>query len=110
MACSGHGDEQWTDASYISRASDVMRYGVINIGQKGEKEMSVALSVEEMSIEEKIQTMETIWDDLCRKADSISSPPWHEKVLNDRENGIPNRDDVFIDWKSAKKNIEDSIS
>jgi tetrahydromethanopterin S-methyltransferase subunit B len=72
--------------------------------------MGVTLSVEKMSIEEKIQTMETIWDDLCNKADSISSPPWHAKVLNDRENGISHREDVFIDWNSAKKNIEDSIS
>jgi hypothetical protein len=71
--------------------------------------MGVALSVEKMSIEEKIQTMEILWDDLCRKTDSISSPPWHEEVLNDRESGINNRDDVFIDWNSAKKNIKDSI-
>ena len=53
--------------------------------------------------------METIWDDLCKKADSISSPPWHEKVLNDRENAISNGDDVFIDLHSAKKNIENSL-
>ena len=72
--------------------------------------MRVTLSVEKMSIEEKIQTMETILDYLCNKADSISSPSWHAKVLNDRENGISHREDVFIDWNSAKKNIEDSIS
>lgn len=72
--------------------------------------MSVTLSVEKMSIEEKIQTMETIWNDLCNKADSISSPSWHAKVLNDRENGINHREDFFIDWNSAKKNIDDSIA
>jgi len=77
--------------------------------QKGEEEMGIALSVEKMSIEEKFQTMETIWDDLCKKADSISSPPWHEKVLNDRENAISNGEDVFIDLHSAKKNIEKSL-
>ena len=78
--------------------------------QKGEEEMGIALSVEKMSIEEKFQTMETIWDDLCKKADSISSPPWHEKVLNDREKAISNGDDVFVDLKTAKKNIENSIA
>jgi hypothetical protein len=81
----------------------------IKIGQKGGEEMGTALSVDKMSIEEKFQTMETIWDDLCKKADSISSPPWHEKVLNDRENAISNGDDVFIDLHSAKKNIENSL-
>jgi hypothetical protein len=72
--------------------------------------MRVTLSLEKMSIEEKIQTMETIWDDLCNKPDSVSSPSWHAQVLNDRENGISHREDVFIDWNTAKKNIEDSIS
>jgi len=78
--------------------------------QKGEEEMGIALSVEKMSIEEKFQTMETIWDDLCKKADSISSPPWHEKVLNDRENAISTGEDVFVDLHSAKKNIESSLT
>jgi len=72
--------------------------------------MGVTLFLEKMSTEEKIQTMETIWDDLCKKADSISTPPWHEKVLNDRENGINNGEYQFVDWNSAKKNIKDSIT
>lgn len=72
--------------------------------------MEVTLPLEKMSTEEKIQTMETIWDDLCKKADSISSPSWHEKVLNDREEGIKNGDDEFVDWKIAQKNIQKSIS
>ncbi|MBI4653906.1 MAG: addiction module protein [Nitrospirae bacterium] len=72
--------------------------------------MEVTLSLEKMSIEEKIQTMETIWNDLCKKADSILSPSWHEEVLNDRENRINNGDDEFVDWNRAKKNIQNSIS
>lgn len=71
--------------------------------------MGTALSVEKMSIEKKFQTMETIWDDLCKKADSITSRPWHEKVLNDRENAIRNGEDEFVDLHTAKKNIENYI-
>ncbi len=36
--------------------------------------MEITLPLEKMSIEEKTRTMETIWDDLCRNADSIPSP------------------------------------
>ena len=72
--------------------------------------MEVTLPLEKMSTEEKIQTMETIWEDLSKRADNISSPPWHEKVLNDREDGIKNGKDKFLDWNSVKKNIQDSIS
>jgi hypothetical protein len=71
--------------------------------------MGMALSVEKMSIEEKIQAMETIWDDLCKQAEGIPSPSWHEKVLKERENGIANGEEDFIDWAIAKKNIDKSI-
>ena len=33
-----------------------------------------------MSIEEKTRAMETIWDDLCKQADNITSPSWHKNV------------------------------
>ncbi|MHB8092462.1 MAG: addiction module protein [Syntrophales bacterium] len=72
--------------------------------------MGVALSVEKMSIEEKIQAMEAIWDDLSEKAESRLSAPWHKEVLNYREKGIISGEDVFIDWNNAKKKIEKSIS
>ena len=72
--------------------------------------MEFTLPLEKMSIEEKIRTMETIWDDLCRKADSISSPSWHEDVLIEREERIKKGEEEFVDWSSAKKNIRNKIS
>ena len=63
-----------------------------------------------MSIEEKIRAMETIWDDLCRKADSIPSPSWHGEVLTEREERIKKGGEEFSDWSSAKKNIRNKIS
>jgi len=71
--------------------------------------MAINVPLEEMSIEEKIQTMETIWESLCAKADSMVSPPWHEKVLNEREERLRQGDDEFIDWDSAKKDIRNDI-
>lgn len=72
--------------------------------------MGIILPLEKMTTEDKIQAMETIWDDLCKKADSVLSPPWHEKVLEAREGGIKNGEDEFVDWSTAKKNIQDSTS
>ncbi|MBI5788424.1 MAG: addiction module protein [Candidatus Schekmanbacteria bacterium] len=72
--------------------------------------MSITLPLAEMSIEEKIQTMETIWDDLCKKANSIPSPSWHKKILDERENGIKEGKDEFIDWSKAKESIRRKIS
>ncbi len=72
--------------------------------------MEITLPLEKMSIEEKIRTMEAIWDDLCRKADSISSPPWHEDVLIEREERIKQGEEEYVDWSSAKKTIRNKIS
>jgi len=71
--------------------------------------MAIDLPLEKMSIEEKIQAMETIWENLCTKADSLTSPPWHEKILNEREQGIKRGDEEFVDWDTAKKNIRNEI-
>ncbi len=72
--------------------------------------MAVTLHLETMSIEEKMQTMESIWEDLCKTADSISSPPWHEKILTDREESVKRGDGQFVEWETAKKNIRNDIS
>lgn len=72
--------------------------------------MAVTLPLDAMSIEEKMQTMESIWEDLCKTADSIISPPWHENILNDREESVKRGDDKFVDWETAKKNIRNDIS
>lgn len=72
--------------------------------------MAIHLTLENMSIEEKILTMESIWEDLCTNANNVSSPPWHEKILNEREEGIKQGNDEFVDWDTAKKNIRNDIS
>ena len=71
--------------------------------------MKTLLPLAEMSVREKIQAMETIWDDLCRNADSLSSPDWHEHILRDREKQVKNGKDDFLDWENAKKKIRNSL-
>ena len=71
--------------------------------------MGITLHLEQMSTEEKIQTMESIWNNLCKKADSLQSPSWHKNILHEREKGIKNGDEKFIDWDKAKKHIRDKI-
>ncbi len=69
--------------------------------------MGITLPLEQMSIEEKIQTMETIWGSLCEKADSLSSPSWHKNILQEREKRIKNGNEKFMDLDKAKKYIRD---
>ena len=70
--------------------------------------MAVYLPLDKMSTEEKLQAMESIWEDLCKSADGVSSPLWHKKVIEDREEAIKEGEDSFVDWEKAKVNIRNN--
>lgn len=67
--------------------------------------MPSILPLKTMSVEEKIQTMEMLWDDLCRLPDGVKSPDWHQDMLADREVVIERGGEAFEDWEAAKKRI-----
>ena len=71
--------------------------------------MSITLPLKKMSAEEKIQVMESIWDDLCGTAGSLLSPGWHGNVLADRKAAIVAGEDEFIDWETAKQKIFEDL-
>ena len=72
---------------------------------KGEIEMSIALPLEKMTRKDKIQAMESLWDDLCRHAEKFQSPAWHGAILEQREENIRVGEAEFSDWDMAKKRI-----
>ena len=72
--------------------------------------MANTIPLEKMSVEEKLQAMELLWDDLCSKAASVSSPAWHEDVLAERDAMQKRGDNEFEDWDAAKRNIRTKIS
>ena len=72
--------------------------------------MASTLPLEKMSVEEKLQAMESLWDDLCSKAGGMTSPAWHEDVLAEREAMQKRGDDQFDDWEAAKRDIRNKVS
>jgi len=72
--------------------------------------MASSLPLEEMSVEEKLQAMELLWDDLCRRTEGVVSLAWHENVLAERKTALERGDDRFEDWDVAKKDIQSRIS
>ena len=71
--------------------------------------MSITLPLKEMSAEEKIQVMESLWKDLCSTAGSTLSPNWHQDVLFAREAGVQAGDIEIMEWEAAKKKISEDI-
>jgi hypothetical protein len=67
--------------------------------------MTYPIPLDKMTPEEIIQVMESTWDDLCARADTIPSPSWHEDMLADRETAMSGGDEAFEDWETAKAKI-----
>ena len=63
------------------------------------------LPLEEMSVEEKLQTMEALWQSLSADPAGIASPPWHEEELAERERKVESGETKFVDWEKAKAEI-----
>ncbi|MEI6825845.1 MAG: addiction module protein [Desulfuromonadales bacterium] len=71
--------------------------------------MAFSLPLAQMSTADKLQTMETLWDDLCHKVEDICIPEWHYEVLAAREEDIKTGKECFTDWEIAKETIRESL-
>lgn len=71
--------------------------------------MAVSFSLEQMSVQDKLQAMEVLWDDLCDHAGGMESPNWHKEVLMDRETAVAAGKETVSNWADAKKRIRDQL-
>jgi hypothetical protein len=72
--------------------------------------MPVILSLNDMTVSEKLQLMEPLWADLSRDPDALESPEWHREILDERERRITSGDARFSDWEQAKADIRKRVS
>jgi hypothetical protein len=61
--------------------------------------------IEQMTQEEKLQTMESLWDSLWPTQGAVPSPEWHGTVLQERAERVASGKAVFSDWDAAKKRL-----
>jgi putative addiction module component (TIGR02574 family) len=70
----------------------------------------IRTAIPKLSVEEKLQTMEALWQSLSSKAQAIESPAWHENELREGERDIESGKSKFIDWETAKADIRRQTS
>ena len=46
--------------------------------------MFVASDIEHLSLAERFQAMEVIWESFLKSPEDVSSPPWHGEILSQR--------------------------
>jgi hypothetical protein len=71
--------------------------------------MNITLPLDRMTTVEKLQTMELLWEDLCKNSNDFVSPSWHGEVLSTREDNLSAGKEVIFDWDEAKEKIHGSI-
>ena len=63
--------------------------------------MQVQLPLDQMTIADKLQVMESLWADLSQRPDDLPSPDWHRDVLLDRRRLVQEGKLKFLDWEKA---------
>jgi hypothetical protein len=58
-----------------------------------------------MTVAEKLEVIDLVWNDLVNNSENVPSPEWHQQVLNVREEDIKSGKDKFTDWDAVKKEI-----
>ena len=71
--------------------------------------MKITAQLDSLSTADKLRAMEYLWDDLCRHADAVSSPAWHDEVLTERVLAVKNGQATFADWEAEKSRIRDAL-
>ena len=66
--------------------------------------MSV-LELSQLSLQEKFQIMESIWEDLRPAIDHADTPKSHQRILDDRRQRTQQGEDQLLDWDQVKNSI-----
>jgi hypothetical protein len=63
------------------------------------------ISLNGMTVEEKLHLMERIWVDLSQKPDDVPSPQWHGDILVKRLESVRSGESKFEDWETVKEQL-----
>ena len=69
--------------------------------------MQSTIEIRNLSREEKLRVMETIWEDLSREDEEVESPDWHQKALQETERRFNSGQEKIVDWQVAKKELRE---
>ena len=60
------------------------------------------IEIKKMSVVERLQAMEALWDSLLDEESDIESPEWHREILEERKRKIENGKTEFISLEELR--------
>ncbi len=70
----------------------------------------VDLPLVKMTLAQKLDLIETLWDDISKDDKALESPTRHEEVLQDRQKALEAGKASAHDWDQAKERIKRNVS
>jgi hypothetical protein len=67
--------------------------------------MVANVELERMTLAEKILLLEQVWDNLCRESGDVTSPEWHNEVLQERKRRLETGEATLSTWADAKARL-----
>ncbi|MEX2444782.1 MAG: addiction module protein [Alkalispirochaeta sp.] len=67
--------------------------------------MITQTDIDGMSREEKLQAMETLWQEISKEEPAPESPDWHADVLETTRLRVSAGTEESVDWEEAKRRL-----
>jgi len=67
--------------------------------------MSIDLPLDQMTVAEKLEAMESIWASLCSKPGDFLPPSWHEAILEKRKQRLAFGEATVSDWDDTWRRL-----
>jgi putative addiction module component (TIGR02574 family) len=67
------------------------------------------IPISKLTLAQKLNLMETLWDEISKDEYSLESPDWHADILNERRQGVKDGDVKLSDWSQVKERIKSDL-
>ena len=64
----------------------------------------------DLTFGQKLNLLESVWDDLSKEEQKLDSPSWHNDILSDREEALAIGKLTISDWEEAKDRIRKKVN
>lgn len=64
--------------------------------------IAVGIEIEKLSVAEKVELLESVWESLCAHPGDVQSPEWHREVLDERRRRLEDGQATISAWSDAK--------
>ncbi|MFM7138643.1 MAG: addiction module protein [Planctomycetota bacterium] len=67
--------------------------------------MAIDIQIDSLSVAEKVQLLESVWQSLCACPCDVRSPEWHREVLDERRRRLEDGRATISAWPDAKARL-----